>query len=243
VTTERTVDLNADLGESFGRWTLGADDALMPIITSANVACGFHAGDPSTLRRTCAAAVADGVVIGAQVSYPDLAGFGRRFIDMVPAELTDAVLYQIAALDGLARVAGSRVRYVKPHGALYNAIVHHEAQAAAVVDAVATYDASLPVLGLPDSAVAQAARARGLRFVVEGFADRGYTHDGRLVPRTEPGALLTDPQEVAAQAVALVDRGVDSICVHSDTENAAASATAARAALAAAGCTLRPFVV
>jgi len=240
--TARAVDLNADVGESFGRWTLGADDALLSIVTSANVACGFHAGDPSTLRRTCAVAAARGVAIGAQVSYPDLAGFGRRFIDMAPAELTDAVLYQIGALDGLARVEGSRVRYVKPHGALYNAIVHHESQAAAVAVAVAAYDASLPVLGLPDSAIERAASARGLHVVREGFADRGYTADGRLVPRSEAGALLTDASAVAAQAVALASRGIASICVHSDTPGAEASALAARAALEAHGFELAPFV-
>jgi len=239
---QRTIDLNADLGESFGRWTLGDDAALMPIITSANVACGFHAGDPTTLRRTCEASVAHGVVIGAQVGYPDLLGFGRRFMEMAPAELTDAVLYQLSALDGLARVAGARVRYVKPHGALYNSIVHHEAQAAAVVEAVAAYDPALPLMGLPKSAVERAADARGLRFVVEGFADRGYTDDGRLIPRSEPGALLTDPADIARQAAALVAWRVESICVHGDSPNAAASAAAARAALVELGLSLEPFV-
>ena len=130
------IDLNADLGESFGRWTLGDDDATLDVVTSANVACGFHAGDSSVLRHSCEGAAQRGVAIGAQVGYSDLAGFGRRFIDIAPAELTDDVIYQIGALEGFARVAGTRVRYVKPHGALYNAIVHHEEQAAAVVDAV-----------------------------------------------------------------------------------------------------------
>src|SRR4051812_49769237 len=139
-----TIDLNADLGEGFGVWRLGDDDALLGVVTSANVACGFHAGDPSTMRRVTAAAVAAGVAIGAQVSYRDLAGFGRRFIDVAPAELTDDVLYQLAALDGLARTAGGRVSYLKPHGALYNAVVTHEAQAEAGVAAGAPLHARAP---------------------------------------------------------------------------------------------------
>ena len=143
------MDLNSDLGESFGRWTLGDDAAMLGIVTSANVACGFHAGDPSTLRSTCALAAAAGVVVGAQVGYRDLAGFGRRFIDMDPGQLADDVVYQIGGLQAMCRVVGTAVRYVKPHGALYNAIVHHERQAAAVVAAVRDYDSTLPVLGLP----------------------------------------------------------------------------------------------
>ena len=137
------IDLNSDLGEGFGQWTLGDDAALLDVVTSANIACGFHAGDPTVLRRTCESAAERGVVIGAQVGYRDLAGFGRRFIDMDPHDLTNDVLYQIGALEAFARVAGTRVSYVKPHGALYNAIVHHEAQAAAVVDAVRRYDPDL----------------------------------------------------------------------------------------------------
>ena len=159
------MDLNSDLGESFGRWTLGDDAAMLDLVTSANVACGFHAGDPSTLRRTCALAAAAGVVVGAQVGYRDLAGFGRRFIDVEPGQLADDVVYQIGALEAMCRVAGTAVRYVKPHGALYNAIVHHERQAAAVVAAVRDYDPALPVLGLPGSAFLRAAEAAGLRTV------------------------------------------------------------------------------
>src|SRR3954465_13687013 len=142
------VDLNSDLGEGFGQWTLGDDDALLDVVTSANVACGFHAGDPATMRRVCARAAARGVAVGAQVSYRDLAGFGRRFVDVEPAELTDDLLYQLAALGGVARVSGTRVSYVKPHGALYNAAVTHEGHARAVVDAVLAFDRRLPVLGL-----------------------------------------------------------------------------------------------
>lgn len=202
------IDLNSDVGESFGRWTLGDDAALTPLVTSVNVACGFHAGDPSTLRRTCAAAAEHGVAVGAQVGYRDLAGFGRRFIDMEPEELTDEVIYQIGALQALATAAGTTVRYVKPHGALYNAIVHHEEQAAAVVEAVRAVDPGLPLLGLPGSVVLELATAAGLRTVREAFADRAYTPAGTLVSRREPGAVLHDPQQVAARMVRLVTEGV-----------------------------------
>jgi UPF0271 protein len=203
----------------------------MPIITSANVACGFHAGDPSTIRRTCESAVEHGVTIGAQVSYPDLAGFGRRFIDIDPSELVDAVLYQIGALEALAATAGGRVSYVKPHGALYNAVVHHDAQAGAVADAIVVHGGRLALMGLPGSSVEAMAAARGVRFVREGFADRGYRPDGTLVPRSEPGALVTDPDDVAAQTERLVAAGVESICVHSDTAGAATIASVVRATL------------
>jgi len=249
------IDLNADLGESFGRWRLGDDEALLAVVSSANVACGFHAGDPATLARTCVQAAAAGVVVGAQVGYPDLAGFGRRFLDMDADDLTAAVLYQIGALDGLARAAGIRVRYVKPHGALYNTVVTHERQAAAVVAAVCRYDSSLPVLGLPGSALLALATGAGLRAVPEAFADRGYDAAGRLVDRRQPGALVTDPAVVAARAVAMASgAGIDavdgthvpvqaeSLCVHGDSPNAAASARAVRAALDRAGLTVTGFV-
>jgi 5-oxoprolinase (ATP-hydrolysing) subunit A len=236
------VDLNADLGESYGAWTLGDDAALLPLITSANVACGFHAGDPATLRRTCESAVAAGVVIGAQVSYPDLAGFGRRFLDIAADDLTAAVIYQIGALDGLARAAGSRVRYVKPHGALYNAIVTHEAQADAVVAAVRAYDADLPVVGLPGSTLLHRAAAAGLTTIAEAFADRAYQADGSLVPRSQSGALLSDPAVIAAQAAGLVRaRAARTLCVHGDTPGAAQIAVAVRAALVDAGFELVAF--
>src|SRR3954471_18658034 len=159
------MDLNSDLGESFGRWVLGDDEAMLGLVTSANVACGFHAGDPSTLRRTVAGAAANGVVVGAQVAYRDLAGFGRRFIDVPPADLTADVLFQIGGLEAMCRVAGTAVRYVKPHGALYNATVHHREQAKAVVAAVAEYDAALPILGLPGSELLREAEEAGLRGV------------------------------------------------------------------------------
>ena len=248
------VDLNADVAEGFGRWTLGDDEALLHVVTSANVACGFHAGDPSTMRRVCEQAVASGVTVGAQVGYRDLAGFGRRFIDVQPGELTDDVLYQIGALDGVARAAGTSVRYVKPHGALYNTVVHHERQAAALVAAVVAYDPDLPVLGLPGSAWLRLAEDAGLHVVLEAFADRAYTPQGTLVPRTAAGAVLHDADAVAERCVAVATgqpvTDVDgrpltltarSICVHGDTPGAVGIARAIRGALEAAGVTLRAF--
>jgi UPF0271 protein len=250
----RAIDLNADLGEGFGVWRLGDDDALLGIVTSANVACGFHAGDPVTMRQVSTRAAEAGVAVGAQVSYRDLAGFGRRFIDVDPGDLADDVLYQLAALDGIARASGTRVSYVKPHGALYNAAVSHEGQARAVVDAVAAYGGGLPVLGLPGSALLRAAESAGLPTVREGFADRGYTSTGTLVPRHEPGALVHDAAEVAERAVRMAVDGevvavdgtrvpvaVDSICVHGDTAGAVELARAVRTALEAAGLALAPF--
>jgi UPF0271 protein len=249
-----TIDLNADVGEGFGVWRLGDDDALLGLVTSANVACGFHAGDPSTMRRVCERAAAEGVVVGAQVAYRDLPGFGRRFIDVEPAELADDVLYQLAALDGIARASGSRLAYVKPHGALYNAVVDHEAQARAVVRAVRSFDDGLPLLGLPGSALLRTATEAGLRTIREGYADRGYTPAGTLVSRREPGALVNDPATVADRAVRMavhrevvaVDGTVrrvevESICVHGDTPGAVDLAGAVRAALEAAGLTPAPF--
>jgi 5-oxoprolinase (ATP-hydrolysing) subunit A len=249
-----TLDLNSDLGESFGRWELGDDQAMLALVTSANVACGFHAGDPTTLRRTCAGAAEHGVVVGAQVGYRDLAGFGRRFIDVAPNELADDVVYQIGALDGMCRVTGTAVRYVKPHGALYNAIVHNEEQAAAVVAAVRDYSAELPVLGLPGSAFLRAAEKAGLRTVREFFVDRGYTPSGTLVPRREPGAVLHDPDEVTARVLRLLDEGVvtaidgsdvaveaESACVHGDSPGAVEMAQAVRDGLARAGVSVRAF--
>ena len=241
------IDLNSDLGEGFGVWRLGDDDALLDVVTSANVACGFHAGDPSTMRRVCVAATERGVSVGAQVSYRDLAGFGRRFIDVDPVELADEVLYQVGALDACARAAGTVVAYVKPHGALYNAAVHHEAQARAVVDGVKAF-ADLPVLGLPGSRLLAAAEAAGLRAVTEAFADRGYTPEGTLVSRREPNALLTDTAAVVDRALRLAEHGevvavdgtvlkigAESLCLHGDTPGAVAHARAVRAALASAG--------
>ncbi|WP_182261281.1 LamB/YcsF family protein [Rhodococcus sp. UFZ-B548] len=249
-----SVDLNSDLGEGFGAWTLGDDDAMLELVTSANIACGFHAGDPTTLLATCESAATRGVRIGAQVGYRDLAGFGRRFIDMSPKDLTADVIYQIGALDGLARVAGSRVTYVKPHGALYNAIVHHRRQARAVVAAVVAYDSSLPVLGLPGSVFLEEAREAGLDVVAEAFADRAYTAEGTLVPRTESGAVLNDPALVAERVRRMVVDGeldavdgstlkitAESVCVHGDSPAAVDMAVAIRDLLESSDVEITPF--
>lgn len=254
MTMETTVDLNSDLGEGLGRWTVGDDDALLDVVTSANVACGFHAGDASIMRRICDRAADNGVAIGAHVGYQDLAGFGRRFIEVEPEILTQEVIYQIGALDAFARVAGSRVRYVKPHGALYNAIVRHEEQAASVVQALMDYDPSLPVMGLAGSAWLRLAEEAGLTVIKEAFADRAYAPDGSLVSRRLPGAVLQDIQGIASRSVAIAkgepitDSGggpltltADSICVHGDTPGAVDIARKVKAALTGAGVSLAPF--
>ena len=248
------IDLNSDLGESFGVWRLGDDEAMLDIVTSANVACGAHAGDPSTLRRVCHAAADRGVAIGAQVGYPDLLGFGRRFIDFDPDELRDVVLYQLGALDAFAQVAGTGVAYVKPHGALYHACISHPAQAEAVATAAHEYDPSLAVLAAPGSPLLAMVDAFGMEPVAEAFADRAYRADGTLVSRSEPGAVLTDPTMVAARAVAIATEhsvtAVDgttvkvearSICIHGDTPGAVALARAVRVALDHAGVGIHSF--
>ena len=248
------IDLNSDLGEHFGRWELGDDRTLLSIVTSANVACGFHAGDPSVLRRTTDEASQRGVAVGAHVSYRDLAGFGRRFMDVPPAELTDEVVYQLGALAAFTRLAGDRVRYVKPHGALYNAIVHHEEQAEAVVTAVREFDPGMPVLGLPGSRFLDLADKAGLPTFREAFADRAYTPEGTLVSRREPGAVLHDPEAIAERCVRIA-RGepitavdgteirveADSLCVHGDSPGAVDIALAVAVRLGAEGISLAPF--
>ncbi|MET0951741.1 MAG: 5-oxoprolinase subunit PxpA [Aeromicrobium sp.] len=228
------IDLNADLGESWPRWESGEDVALLDVVTSANVCCGAYAGDRELMRVTCEAAVARGVAIGAQVGYPDRDNFGRVVMEMPPRELTDELLGQILLLGEIARSAGGTVSYVKPHGALYNTIVRDDVHAQAVVDAVQGLPVPLPLLGLPGAVSLTIARAAGIPVVHEGFADRAYTADGRLVPRTEPGAVLDDPAAVAAQAVRLLG-DVTSICVHSDSPGALGLARAVRAALEDAG--------
>jgi UPF0271 protein len=248
------VDLNADLGEGFGAWTLTDDDALLGVVTSANVACGFHAGDPSTMRHACEEAARRGVAVGAHPGYRDLAGFGRNTIDVEPPRLADEVLYQVGALDAVARAAGTRVAYVKPHGALYNRIVSDEAQARAVAEGIRALAVGLPVLGLPGSVWLRVAEEAGLRPVREAFADRAYTPQGTLVSRRQPGAVVHDPAAVAERCVRLATRGevldvhgdavavqADSICVHGDTAGAVAIARRVREALEEAGVELRPF--
>lgn len=250
----QTADLNADLGESFGAWKLGDDNALMGIITSANIACGFHAGDPLTLRRACALAATRGVTIGAQVSYRDLAGFGRREMDVPPDELTAEVLYQIAALDGIARAEGGGVRYVKPHGALYHRVGRDPVQATALIEAMTAYDRSLALLTQEDGHAARLAARAGITVVLEAYADRAYRPDGTLVPRGQPGAVRTDPTEVAGRAVRMItqnqvtasdgeDIGVRarSLCIHGDTPGAIALARAVRLALEESGVRLTSF--
>jgi 5-oxoprolinase (ATP-hydrolysing) subunit A len=250
-----TVDLNADLGEGFGVWRLGDDDAMLDIVTSANIACGFHAGDPAGLARACRGAAARGVRIGAQVGYRDLAGFGRRFIDVTPEDLIADVMYQIGALAALAHAAGSKVSYVKPHGALYNTIVTNHDQADAVAEAVHAVDQGLPVLGLSGSAFFAAAERLGLRAVPEAFADRAYRADGQLVSRRAPNAVLSDTAAIADRVASMVTKGrvgavdgstipitVESVCVHGDSQGAVQIATAVRDRLAADGVTLAAFI-
>ncbi len=248
------IDLNCDLGEGFGIWSLGDDGGLLDVVTSANVACGFHAGDPSIMRRVCRRAAERDVRIGAQVGYRDLAGFGRRPMDVPPDELADEVIYQIGALHGFARMAGSAVSYVKPHGALYNTCATDVGQAEAVVRAVREFDPTLAVLGLPGSELLRAAEAAGLRAVNEAFADRGYDASGRLVSRRQEGALISDPKAVVARCVRLVTEGqitardgtqipisAASLCLHGDTPGALRLARRIRDGLAEAGVGLAPF--
>ena len=250
-----TVDLNADLAEGYGVWELGDDAAMLDIVTSANLACGFHAGNPVGLARTCRAAADRGVRIGAQVGYFDLAGFGRRRIEVDPAELTADVVYQIGAMQALARTAGSMLGYVKPHGALYNTIADDRAQARAVAEAVHAVDPGLPVLGLAGSVFFDEARRLGLRTVAEAFADRAYRPDGQLVPRSEAGAVLHDPVEIAQRVLVMVDEGrvtaadgsvidieAESICVHGDSPGAVQIAAAVRDRLLAAGVDVAAFL-
>ncbi|TAM69523.1 MAG: LamB/YcsF family protein [Microbacteriaceae bacterium] len=254
-----SIDLNSDLGESFGAWRLGDDAAMLAVVTSASIACGFHAGDPLTMLSCCRTAADNGVAVGAHIAYRDLAGFGRRAMDMPPGELYGDVLYQLAALAGIAASVGASVSYVKPHGALYNRIVTDAVQASAVADAVRDFGGGLSVLGLAGSAIASAAQARGIPFVSEAFVDRGYRADGSLVPRSQPGAVLGGSAqggvaEVARRAVAMVTDGVvvaddgstipiavDSLCVHGDSAGAVAMARAVRAGLEEADIRIEAF--
>lgn len=248
------MDLNSDLGEGFGAWTMGDDEALLAVVTSANVACGFHAGDPSTMRRVVAEAARRGVAVGAHVSYPDRRGFGRYPMDLPAGQVTDDVIYQLGALQAVAATCGTQVRYVKPHGALYHRIAADPGQARAVVEAIRAVDPALALLVGPGSLAARAAEQAGIRAVAEGFADRGYTPDGTLVPRDRPGAVLSDPDAVARRAVRIArDRTVeavdgtelvlpvDSLCVHGDSPGAVRLARAVRDALAGAGVPLAAF--
>lgn len=246
------IDLNADVGEGLGPWPMGADEALIPLVTSVNVACGFHAGDPLTIRRTVRLALGAGVAVGAHPGYPDLVGFGRRDMDLTADELEAAVLYQVAALAGIVRAEGGRLTHVKPHGALYNRAAVDASVATQIARAVAAFNPALSVVGPPDSALMAAGAAAGLPCLAEAFADRAYQPDGKLRSRRLPGALLDDPARAAAQAVAIArDHGVTTatgevlsivaatLCVHGDTPGAPAIAAAVRDALAAAGIEVR----
>ncbi|MFO1164777.1 MAG: 5-oxoprolinase subunit PxpA [Paracoccus sp. (in: a-proteobacteria)] len=250
----RAIDLNSDLGEGYGAWKMGDDAAMLGIVSSANVACGFHAGDPLGILATLREAAARGVAIGAHVSYPDRVGFGRRPMDVTSAELSADVIYQIGALQGLCAAAGTRVTYVKPHGALYNTIAGDARQAAAVIDAIKAIDPALILMGLAGAPILAQARAAGLNTVAEAFADRAYTPAGTLVSRREAGAVLHDPELIAARMLRLATEGVieavdgstlhlqaDSICVHGDSPGAVAISARIREVLVAGGVAIRPF--
>ncbi|MFV0294308.1 MAG: LamB/YcsF family protein [Paracoccus sp. (in: a-proteobacteria)] len=249
------MDLNSDMGESFGAWAMGDDTAMLEIVSSANIACGFHAGDPAGILDTLRNAASHGVVVGAHVGYRDLAGFGRRLMDVPMRELTADVIYQIGAVDGLARAAGTRVRYVKPHGALYNTIARGGSQADAVIGAICAYDRDMPLLVLAGSPIVAHARDCGLPVICEAFADRGYMPDGQLVARNMPGAVLHDSGLVAERMLRLARDGVieaqdgslirveaQSICVHGDSPDAVGMARHIRTAFDAAGIPLAPFM-
>jgi len=250
------MDINSDLGESYGAWCMGDDVAMLDIVTSANIACGFHAGDAAGILDTVRAAAERGVTIGAHVGYPDLVGFGRRNMDPSSRELVADVIYQIGALQGLAAAAGARVAYVKPHGALYNTIATDERQGNDVIDAILAVDPSLTLLALAASPLVERARARGVRVAAEAFADRAYNDDGSLVSRRLPGAVLHDPEQVAERMLQLVQTGTlpsisgqtvriqaDSICVHGDSPGAVGMARSVRERLTRAGVALEAFAL
>ncbi len=253
----RTIDLNSDVGESFGRWTLGDDTALLRSLTSANVACGFHAGDFSTMDATVALCLEANVAVGAHPGYPDLQGFGRRAIAISPREIEQIVLYQIGALEAFCRANGVRLTHVKAHGSLYNTAAVDIAAARGLARGVARYDASLPLVGMAGSRAYEiAAREAGLRLVTEAYADRRYMPDGTLQPRSFAGSLITDPAEAAAQALSIAHDGTvttvdgrtipvaaETICVHGDTPGASAIAAAIRTALTGQGISVQPFGV
>lgn len=255
MTKATEMDLNSDLGESFGAWRMGDDAAMLDVVTSANVACGFHAGDPAGILQTVRAAAERGVTIGAHVAYRDLVGFGRRAMDPTSRELVGDVIYQIGALQGLAVAAGTTVRYVKPHGALYNTIAHDERQGNDVIAALLALDPKLVLVVLAGAPLVARARRRGLSVASEAFADRGYNDDGSLVSRRLPGAVLHDPDAIAERMLKLVRTGTiesisgktialeaDSICVHGDSPGAVAMARRLRQRFEQEGIALRPFV-
>jgi UPF0271 protein len=248
------IDINCDMGESFGPWKMGADDQVMPHITSANIACGAHAGDPTVMRRTVRLARAAGVAVGAHPGFADLQGFGRRELQADPSELEDSLVAQIGALSAIANAEGVGVQHVKAHGALYNMAARDATLAAAIARAIRACDPALIMFGLPNSPLLAAGRAAGLRVAAEGFADRSYDPDGSLTPRARPGAVIHDPAAVVARALRMVRDGVvlpadgraielavQTICVHGDTPGAADLAARIAAALRGVGAEPRPI--
>ena len=251
---ERAIDLNADLGESFGRFTVGRDEELVPLLTSAQLACGFHGGDPRTMDRTVAACRAAGVAVGAHPSFPDLVGFGRRVVEVTGLEAETDVLYQVAALDGFCRRHGVTMQHVKPHGALYNEASRNVELARGVAAGIASYDSRLILVCQFGTALAAAGREAGLRLAYEGFADRAYRADGTLVPRSVPGSVLHDAEQAADQALRMATEGrvaamdgsvvevpVDTLCVHGDNPEAVGLVRLLRQRLTGEGVRLRPM--
>lgn len=250
----KTIDLNSDLGESFGQWAMGNDEAVLEIVSSANIACGFHAGSPEGILKTLKAAKCHNIAIGAHVAYPDLVGFGRRNMDVASDELIADVIYQIGALQGLAKSIGSVVTYVKPHGALYNTIAHDKRQALAVIDAILAIDSTLILVALAGSPLISLAKEKGLNVIAEAFADRAYHSDGTLVSRKKEGAVLHDPHLVAQRMLKLAQEGViesiegiltpieaDSICVHGDSPDAVSLAKNVKEILINHGVAIKSF--
>lgn len=249
-----TVDLNSDLGESFGRYTIGNDDKIIPLISSANVACGYHASDPVVMGKTIAMAKEAGIRVGAHPGFPDLMGFGRRNMNVTPAEAKAYVLYQLGALDAFCRVNGVKMQHVKPHGALYNMAAKDYTLSTAICEAIKEFDSNLIVLALSGGQLAKAAQDMGLRTAMEVFADRGYEEDGTLVDRRKEGAMITDENEAIARVIRMVKEKkvtavtgkdipiqADSICVHGDGEKALAFVKKIREALTAEGIEIKPF--
>ena len=250
-----SIDLNSDLGESFGPWAMGDDSAMLDLVSSANIACGFHAGDPAGILSVIEEAVRRGVVIGAHVGYRDLVGFGRRAMEPSSAELIGDVIYQIGALQGLAKAAGTSIHYVKPHGALYNTIANDVRQASDVIAAIKAVDPDLTLLALAGAPIVQQARQAGLRVVCEAFADRAYNADGSLVNRRLAGAVIHDPELIAKRMLRLVNERViesiegleisieaDSICIHGDNATSVATARALKEALIANDVQITSFI-
>ena len=252
----RTIDLNADAGESYGAWTIGDDAALFPLLSSVNVACGFHAGDPLTIQKAIALAKRHGLGVGAHPSYPDLPGFGRRILDAAPDQVYADVLYQVSALAGMCRAAGVPLRHVKAHGALSTRAWTHAPTAAAIAQATRDFDPLLPLVVLPVTLLETEARRLGLPVILETFPERAYLQDGRLAPRSLPGSSIHDPQEAARRALMMVQEGrieaidggffafeVDTLCIHGDNPNAVQITQAVRTALEAGGVQIRSFPV